>query len=124
MSPKIVLVSLALAATCGLGAPFQAARAAPKPPTISSFKPHSGAVGTTVVIHGNNFVPPLSIFFGGAAQASGSFSKTTINAIVPAGAASGPIEVKAAGGSVSTGKPFTVSSKRASTHTDPPLSVP
>jgi IPT/TIG domain len=77
-------------------------------PTISGFSPSSGPVGTTVVINGANFDPPLSIVFAGNASASGSFTSTKITVTVPSGAETGPITVNTANGSVSTSTSFVV----------------
>ena len=77
-------------------------------PTISSFAPESGPVGTTVVINGANFVPPLSIVFAGNASAAGSFTSTKITVTVPDGAQTGPITINTANGSVSTATNFVI----------------
>ena len=77
-------------------------------PTISDFSPASGPVGTTVVIDGTGFVPPISITFAGNAFAAGSFTSTRITLTVPSGAQSGPITVQTAGGSTSTATNYTV----------------
>jgi hypothetical protein len=76
-------------------------------PTITSYSPSSGPVGTTVVINGTNFNPPLSVVFAGNASAAGSFTSTKITVTVPSGAQTGPIVVTTSDGSASTGT-FTV----------------
>jgi hypothetical protein len=77
-------------------------------PTVSGYSPTSGTVGTTVVITGTNFIPPLSIVFAGNASAAGSFTSTKITVTVPSGAQTGPIVVNTSTGTASTGV-FTVS---------------
>ena len=89
------------------GAASVGAQATP-PPTISSFSPAAGPVGTMVVLNGANFVPPLSIVFAGNVSAAGSFTSTTITVTVPSGAETGPITVTAQGGSAATTTDFTV----------------
>jgi hypothetical protein len=81
---------------------------AANPPTISSFSPMSGPVGSMVVINGANFVPPLSITFAGNVQAAGSFTSTQITVTVPSGAETGTITVTTAGGSATTTTDFVV----------------
>ena len=66
-------------------------------PTISSFAPTSGAVGTSVVITGTNFTGATAVRFN---QTSATFtvnSATQITATVPSGATTGPIRVTAGG---------------------------
>jgi hypothetical protein len=77
-------------------------------PTVCSFAPASGPVGTTVTIHGTGFVSPLTITFGGNAAASGSFTSTTITATVPAGAVSGSITVTTPSGTATSSTSFAV----------------
>jgi hypothetical protein len=76
-------------------------------PAICSISPSSGAVGATVTIRGYNFLPPLSIVFGGNVEAAGNFTATVITVTVPAGALSGDITVSTSGGSAQS-SPFTV----------------
>ena len=77
-------------------------------PTITGFSPSSGPVGTTVVISGTNFVPPLAIAFGGNVDASGSFTSTKITVTVPSGAETGPITITTQTGTASTATNFIV----------------
>ncbi len=96
-----------LATVVGFGAWVPRAQA-DNPPTISDFSPAQGPAGTTVVIDGTNFVPPISITFSGNAAAAGSFTSTRIMVTVPSGALTGPIVVTTANGTVSTPTDFTV----------------
>ncbi len=100
------LLGLLLVCAGGLHARAQA-------PTITSFSPSSGPVGTTVVINGTNFTPPISISFTGNASASGSFTSTTVMATVPSGAQSGPITITTSHGSAITATGFTVGASSA-----------
>src|SRR6266513_2912060 len=69
------------------------------PPTISSFTPGSGPVGTSVTISGTNFTGASAVLFNGT---------TAITTTVPAGATSGPISVTTPGGTASSAASFTV----------------
>jgi hypothetical protein len=65
-------------------------------PTITSFAPANGIVGTTVIITGKNFSATASdnaVLFNGTSAIISSSSTTQITAIVPAGATSGKILV-------------------------------
>ena len=79
-------------------------------PTITSFSPTSGPVGSSVVITGTNFTSLESLTFGGNIAASGSYTATQITATVPSGAQTGVITVMTQGGSASTATAFTVTS--------------
>jgi hypothetical protein len=66
------------------------------PPTITSVSPSSGpsAGGNAVTITGTNFIGATALTFGGVAASSFAVvSATSITAIVPAGAAAGPVSV-------------------------------
>ena len=80
----------------------------PNAPTITSFSPTFGPVGTTVVINGTNFAGLQYIIFGGNAYAGGSYSPTQITATVPNGAVSGPITVGTSNGMATSATSFTV----------------
>src|SRR5262249_12262175 len=61
-------------------------------PTITSFSPPSGGVGALVTISGQNLSGATSVTFGGtSATFTISNSGRRISAVVPAGAANGPI---------------------------------
>ena len=65
-------------------------------PTITSFSPTSGPVGTTVTITGTNFSTTAannSVFFGGAKAVITSASATEIQVTVPSGATHSEITV-------------------------------
>jgi subtilisin family serine protease len=80
-------------------------------PTISSFTPTHGKVGTLVDISGTNFNPnnPPKVFFGGVQATQVTvISPNTIEARVPPGARTGPITVANPAGSNSSSQVFTV----------------
>jgi hypothetical protein len=78
-------------------------------PTISSFTPTSGPVGTSVDIQGTSFTGATSVTFNGTADPSFLVnSPTDITAHVPAGATNGPISVTTPGGTVTSSSSFTV----------------
>jgi len=78
------------------------------PPTITSFTPASGPVGTSVTISGTNFTGATAVLFNGASASFTVASATTITATVPAGATSGPISVTTSAGTASSAASFTV----------------
>ncbi len=82
-------------------------------PTIASFSPTSGPIGTTVTITGTNFDPTASniiVYFGAVRATVTSASSTSLTVTVPTGATYQPITVT----NVTTGltafssKPFVV----------------
>jgi uncharacterized repeat protein (TIGR03803 family) len=78
-------------------------------PTISSFTPPSGPIGTVVTITGNNLTGATKVTFGGVKATTFSVtSDTQISATVPTAAVTGKIQVTTAGGSVSSSTNFTV----------------
>jgi hypothetical protein len=79
------------------------------PPTISSFTPGSGPVGTVVTITGTNLTGATDVSFNGtAATAFTVNSATSITATVPVGATTGLISVTTPGGTANSGSNFTV----------------
>ena len=82
-----------------------------QPPTITSFSPTSGPVGTTVIISGTNFsTTPANntVTLNGIAATVITSSSTSITVTVPAGASTGPIAVAVAGTTVTSSTNFTV----------------
>src|SRR5439155_1230252 len=78
------------------------------PPTISSFMPGSGPVGTNVTINGTNFTGASAVLFNGTSASFTVNSATSIAATVPSGATTGPISVTTSGGTASSAGSFTV----------------
>lgn len=80
-------------------------------PSISSFTPIHGLPGTNVVITGINFTNATAVLFSGPVAASFTVSNnTTIAAIVPTGAITGPITVQGPGGTNTSAATFTIDS--------------
>ena len=78
-------------------------------PSISSFSPTSGPVGTSVTIHGNSFTGATKVSFGGVPATSYQvINDTQVDALVPSGAVTGRISVTTAGGTGSSSISFTV----------------
>jgi hypothetical protein len=81
-----------------------------QPPSISSVSPASGVTGESVTITGSNFGENQGnslIYFNGVTASATSWGPTTILALVPAGATTGPVTVRV-GGLASNSSPFTV----------------
>jgi RHS repeat-associated protein len=77
-------------------------------PTIGSLSPNSGPVASSVVISGSNFGSSQgTVAFNGLNAAISNWSSTSITAVVPANATTGPVVVTVAGQS-SAGVTFTV----------------
>ncbi len=79
------------------------------PPTITSFTPVSGVVGTKVTITGTNLTGATLVTFNGVAAVAVTLtSATSISATVPAGATSGPMSVTTAAGTATSATAYTV----------------
>ncbi|MCP5495186.1 MAG: SBBP repeat-containing protein [Leptospiraceae bacterium] len=86
-------------------------------PTISSFAPSSGSVGTSVTISGTNFssiTTQNTVKFNGTEATVSEASSTSLTVIVPAGTSTGKISVTTTIGSVTSSEDFTVSSTSTS----------
>jgi hypothetical protein len=78
-------------------------------PTVTSFNPTSGPVGTSVTINGTNFTGVTSVNFNTTAATSYTVnSSVKITATVPTGATTGPIAVTTGGGTGTSSTSFTV----------------
>jgi hypothetical protein len=78
-------------------------------PTVDSFDPTSGPVGTQVVITGTGFTGATEVSFGGTAAPGFTIdSDVQITVSVPAGATTGPITVTNPDGPGSSATNFTV----------------
>jgi hypothetical protein len=77
-------------------------------PTVDSFDPTSGPVGTEVTITGSSFTGTTAVEFNGTAASFMIDSDAQITATVPAGATTGPITVTNADGPGSSAANFTV----------------
>lgn len=89
-------------------------------PTITSFTPTSGPIGTSVTITGTNFTTPAvtAVTFNGvAATFTPPTSATSLTATVPAGATDGPIAVTNADGTATSATNFDVTASPVPTIT-------
>jgi hypothetical protein len=78
-------------------------------PTIGSFSPTKGPVGTKVTLTGTGFTGATKVKFGGtAATTLKVVSATTITTKVPTGAVTGTILVKTPAGTATSSTPFKV----------------
>ncbi len=81
-----------------------------KGPSITSFSPESGPVGTSVVVHGTNFTGGSTVKFNGVASTAVTLTPSglELTAVVPSGATTGPITVTNPAGAFTTSNSFTV----------------
>jgi len=103
----------------GTGASSTNFTVTPSPvPTITSFSPASGPVGTSVTINGTGFTGTTSVkFFNNKSATFTVVSPTKITTTVPSGATTGPIRVTTPGGTAASSTSFKVTSGAAPTIT-------
>ena len=77
-------------------------------PTITSFTPTSGPIGTKVTIRGTNLSDATKVTFNGSVATTSSDTATKIVVHVPTGATTGKIKVKTPGGTAKSATKFTV----------------
>src|SRR5438309_1584293 len=77
-------------------------------PTITSFTPTSGQVGTGVTISGASFTAATAVRFNGIAANFSVISDAAIYTIVPTGATTGPLSVTTPQGTATSASSFTV----------------
>jgi hypothetical protein len=77
------------------------------PPSISSFSPSSGPVGTSVILNGENLSGTISVKFNGV-PATFTFFGSQITTSVPQGATTGLITVSTLDGTVTSANDFVV----------------
>jgi hypothetical protein len=75
---------------------------------IGSFNPTAGVAGTEVTISGSGLAAATAVSIGGAAAAFTIVSDTSLRAVVPAAAVTGPIAVTTPAGSTTSPGAFTV----------------
>src|ERR1700722_18322249 len=107
MGRKVLLVGLFIVSLCGVPAVAASAASTPEP-TIKSFSPSSGTPGTEVTITGTNLADATKVTFNGEKAKVISKAATKIVADAPAGATTGKIKVKTAGGTSTSVSEFTV----------------
>ncbi len=105
----IVMGENGISEVAGVVGQFITPLSVPAAPTISSFSPGSGAVGSTVTINGTNFVKGATdVTFNGVASAVTVVNSGQLTATVPAGATTGSIKVTTSGGFDISSTGFTV----------------
>lgn len=77
-------------------------------PSIKTFSPPSGTVGTPVVITGMSLLQTTTVKFGTVSASFTVNSDTQVTATVPAGAVTGKISITTPGGTAVTATSFTV----------------
>ncbi len=77
-------------------------------PTITSFAPDSGSVGTLVTITGTDLSTPTAFTIGGVTAITVSQSSTTLVGMVMPGATTGTVEVTTASGTATSTSNFTI----------------
>ena len=77
-------------------------------PTIATFAPASGSIGTVITVGGTDFTGATAVTLNDIAAAFTVISATQITATVPAGATSGTIKVTTPGGTATSAAAFTV----------------
>jgi hypothetical protein len=92
-------------------------------PTITSFAPTSGPVGSTLIITGTGFTGITNITLGGVPIISGTYTTTQITCLVPVGAVTGPILVTTASGTTVTSTQFVVTGNNIYLMSNAPLTA-
>jgi hypothetical protein len=80
----------------------------PSAPTISSFSPTSGGVGTSVTINGTNLTGASAVRFNGQSASYTVLSATQISASVPNCSSSGQVSVTTAAGTATSSGSYSV----------------
>lgn len=95
---------VSLLASCGSGA-----LVGELPPVLSRFSPREGPPGTTVTLTGENLGEEAVVHFNGAMAKVTAASRTSLAAVVPDDATTGPISVTVLGLRAVSSRAFTVS---------------
>jgi hypothetical protein len=78
------------------------------PPTLSSFTPAGGPVGTSITITGSHLDGATAVTFNGTSATFTVDSDNQITAAVPSGAGTGPIAVTTPAGTAASSTSFTI----------------
>ena len=104
--------STAVTVTLNGGSAASQVTVTPPPPTITSFTPLTGVIGTIVTITGTNFTAggagATTVKFNGKLAILTTLTATSLTATVPQGATNGSITVTTSGGTATSPQPFTV----------------
>jgi hypothetical protein len=87
-------------------------------PTVTGFLPASGAVGASITITGTLFTKASAVTFNGTPASFQVINATTIMAVVPVGATTGPVAVTNSAGTGTSAATFTVSGATTPTPTN------
>lgn len=106
---SVAFVFAVLLAGCGGGATSTTPPQPAKTPTITSFSPTSGAVGTSISVTGTSLNGATSVSIGGVAASTFSVvGATSVTVTVPASAVTGKITIVTPQGSATSAGNFTV----------------
>jgi len=118
-----VFVFAALVTGCGGGATTTTPPQPVQTPTITSFSPTSGTVGTSISVTGTNLNGATSVSIGGVAAGTFSVvSATSVTVTVPASAVTGKIAIATPRGSATSAGNFIVSAAAPTIATVSPTS--
>jgi hypothetical protein len=78
------------------------------PPVITGFTPASALAGASITVNGNFPDMLTNVLFNGVAASFVNNSTSSVTAVIPTNATTGPITVKSAGGTNTTATNFTV----------------
>ncbi len=98
----ILFLPLVLVAMLGYG----------QAPTITSFSPASGAVGTLVTINGSNLGTPTAFSIGGVTALVVNNTGTVLTGFVMPGAITGAVSLTTSGGTATASGNFTVTATK------------
>jgi hypothetical protein len=119
--PSTLRAFVTLAGCAAMTAATLVATAVPSagaaPPTVGSFAPSHGKVGTSVTIHETGFSAGSATVVFGAGSTSGTVGTSSVSVTVPKGATTGRITVTQPGGlTAKSATKFTVDPTLATTH--------
>jgi hypothetical protein len=86
----------------------QVSQQQPAAPTVTGFLPDSAAIGASITITGTLFTKATAVLFNGTPASFQLINATTIVAVVPVGATTGPVSVTTNAGTGTSAASFTV----------------